>query len=72
MNTSIPGATKADSDAVLLLENLKFSNYVNRDRRNRLDRDEIKAILKVLHAISYFLSNFHHLMNKMFVEKCFE
>lgn len=41
----ITGAIKADTDAVLLLENLKFANYINGDRRIGLSKEEIVAIL---------------------------
>lgn len=51
----ITGATKADTDAVLLLENLKFANYINGDRRIGLSKEEIVAILKVF-AIFHFFS----------------
>lgn len=40
---------------MLLLENLKLSNYVTKDRRIGLDGAETKAALKV-NAINFYVS----------------
>lgn len=40
-------AQSADSDAVLVLENVKFQNYVNGNKLIGFDTDETLAILKV-------------------------
>lgn len=58
----IPGASNADSNAALLFENLKYSNYVSKDRTSRLARDEVKATLKVF-SILFLIPKFspiHH------------
>ena len=46
-NFSSTDAIIADPDAVLLLENIKFQNYINEDRRIGFDTDATMAILKV-------------------------
>ncbi|XP_055309442.1 uncharacterized protein LOC129573174 [Sitodiplosis mosellana] len=43
-----PDASCADADAVLLLENIKFQNYVNEDRHIGFDTETTMAILKTL------------------------
>lgn len=46
-NKNVTGAKLPDNDAMLLLENLKHSNYVTKDRRIGLDSTETMAALKV-------------------------
>lgn len=49
-NFGIAGATFADADAVLLLENLKFLNYRNETRQIGFDLETTLAVLKVYHV----------------------
>lgn len=46
-------AQSADSDAVLMLENVKFQNYVNGDKLIGFDTDETLAILKVFYNLTF-------------------
>lgn len=48
MNKSFLDAISADIDAIVLLENIKSSNYVNVDRFIGFDRDETLAVIKVI------------------------
>lgn len=53
-----PNAEKPNSDAVLLLENIKYSNYFTKDRKCSLEKDETMALLKKLakmHALGIAL-----------------
>lgn len=50
--TFVSDANLADADAILLLENIKISNYNNIDRLVGFNLEETLAVMKV------FLSNF--------------
>lgn len=54
-NYSSTDAIIADPDAVLLLENIKFQNYINEDRCIGFDNDATMAILKVLFNVKIWI-----------------
>lgn len=58
LNTQISAAQSADSDAVLLLENVKLQNFNNGEKSIGFDSDEAMATLKVILCI------FIHHLNK--------
>lgn len=52
-NSKFTDAEYADSDAILLLENVKFQNFTNRDKRIGFNTNETFAILKVFHILTH-------------------
>ncbi|XP_031633861.1 uncharacterized protein LOC116347425 [Contarinia nasturtii] len=57
-----PNAEYADSDAILLLENVKLDNFTNVDKRMGFNTNETLAILKVLakyHALGIAMKRCH-------------
>lgn len=59
----ISDALCADADAVLLLENIKYQNYINEDRHIGFDTETTMAILKVLDVNHKFEMTLSKLIN---------
>lgn len=53
-------AKKFDSDGVLVLENVNYQQYINKEVSIRFDKEEILAVLKV--CVVYIVGNFFKLI----------
>lgn len=54
---------EADSDAILLLANIKMENYVNEDRHIGFDVTTAMFILKVINWLTWHSEQYNHSFN---------